>query len=322
MLCFLNGLIMLKPVSAASLLLGSTLITGLVAGVGLKVSAQAPEPVTLRFTAHVGDQPFDCGETYELGSMSTPTRVSDFRFYVSDLHLVDQAGNPVPLELEQDGQWQFETVALLDFEDRSGACVNGTLDTRDVVVGTAPAGDYVGLQFRLGIPFELNHGDAVLAPSPLNLTSLWWNWRGGYKFVRIDLAPSQPQAGLDSSTLMASSQLLSHSSGHSHGHDHGGSPNQGFAIHLGSTECQAAEGEQQPTQPCQHPNLVEVEFPSFDPVTDVVVADLAALVAETDVTTNQPDTPSGCMSGRDDSDCDPILSHFGITGSQQFFRLE
>ncbi len=309
---------MLKRVSAAPLLLGSTLITGLVAGVGLKVSAQAPESVTLRFAAHVGDQPFDCGETYELGSLSTPMRVSDFRFYVSDLHLVDRAGNRVPLELEQDGQWQFETVALLDFEDRSGACVNGTVDTRDVVVGTVPAGDYVGLQFKLGIPFELNHGDVVLAPSPLNLTSLWWNWRGGYKFVRIDLEPSQPQAGLDSSTLIAGTQLLTHGSGHGHG----GSQARGFAIHLGSTGCQAAEGNQQPTQPCQHPNLAEVEFTSFDPATNVVVADLAALVAETDVTTNQPDTPSGCMSGRDDSDCDAILSRFGITGSQQFFRLK
>ncbi|MGF1574808.1 MAG: MbnP family copper-binding protein [Cyanophyceae cyanobacterium] len=318
---------MLKRVSAASLLLGSTLIAGLVAGSGLRVSAQDPESVTIRFAAQVGDQPFDCGQTYELGSLSTPMSVSDFRFYVSNLYLVDAAGNRVPVVLEQDGQWQFETVALLDFEDRSGACANGTVDTRDVVVGTVPAGNYVGLQFQLGIPFNLNHGDAVLAPSPLNLTSLWWNWRGGYKFVRIDLEPSQPQAGLDRSTLVASTQLLnpkllSHGSGHGHGHGQGGSQNQGFAIHLGSTDCQAAEREQQPTQPCLHPNLTEVEFPRFDPATHVVVADLAALVAETNVTTNQPDTPSGCMSGRDDSDCDSILSHFGITGSQQFFRLD
>ncbi len=154
--------------------------------------------------------------------------------------------------------------------------------------------------------------------------------------MRIDLEPSQ--AGLDPSTLVASTQLLSHGAGHGHGHDshghdsrghdqghdhgRGGSPTQGFAIHLGSTECQAAEREQQPTQPCLHPNLAEVAFSSFDPDTQVVVADLAALVAEADVTTNQPDTPSGCMSGRDDSDCDSILRHFGVTGSQQFFRLQ
>ncbi|NJR31975.1 MAG: hypothetical protein HC778_02740, partial [Chamaesiphon sp. CSU_1_12] len=29
---------------------------------------------------------------------------------------------------------------------------------------------------------------ATLAASPLNLTSLWWNWQGGYKFLRLDLA--------------------------------------------------------------------------------------------------------------------------------------
>ncbi|MEN9230418.1 MAG: metallo-mystery pair system four-Cys motif protein [Thermostichus sp. DG02_5_bins_236] len=305
----------------ASVLFTSTLVVGLAAGVGLRVAAQAEEPVTIRFAAQVGDQPFDCGETYELGSLAAPMKVSDFRFYVSDIHLLDRTGKAVPVTLLQDGQWQHQNVALLDFEDRSGACVNGTPETRDQVVGTAPRGDYVGLRFNLGIPFELNHEDAALAPSPLNLTSLWWNWQGGYKFVRIDLEPAQPQAAGERSTLVANAQPLAQGH-HGGGHGHGHGSSRGFSIHLGSTGCPAAGPDQRPTQPCAYPNLVEVEFPNFDPAKDVVVADLAALVEGTDVTINQVDTPPGCMSGRNDRDCDLILKHFGTTGEQRFFRLQ
>jgi uncharacterized repeat protein (TIGR04052 family) len=309
-----------SQIPLVSLLLGLGCALGAFAPIReeMGLSAQALEPVTIRFIARVGDQPFDCAETYKLGSTASPTTVSDFRFYVSEVALVDTAGNTVPVALEQDGQWQFETVALLDFEDRSGVCVNGTPETRDVVVGKVPVGDYVGLRFNLGIPYDLNHNDAVIAPSPLNLTSLWWNWRGGYKFARIDLEASQQQAELSTTTLVASHQPVAHGAGHTPAPGQA----QGFAIHLGSTGCQATERDQQPTQPCTHPNLVEVEFPNFDTAGDVVVANLQALVADTNLTLNQPGTPSGCMSDRSDSDCDNILSRFGITGPQRFLRLE
>ena len=37
-----------------------------------------------------------------------------------------------------------------------------------------PAGEYTGLQFRVGVPPELNHLDAAVAPAPLNDPGLWW----------------------------------------------------------------------------------------------------------------------------------------------------
>ena len=71
---------------------------------------------------------------------------------------------------EQDGLWQYENVALLDFEDKTGGCRDvGTVETNAQVVGTVPEGDYTGLTFDLGVPFELNHIDASTAPSPLNV---------------------------------------------------------------------------------------------------------------------------------------------------------
>ena len=150
-------------------------------------------------------------------STVTPT---DFRFYISAIALIDANGNAVPLTLEQDGKWQYQDIALLDFEDKSAACANGTVETRNQVIGTVPPGEYRGLQFTLGIPSDLNHEDATLAPSPLNLTSLWWNWRGGYKFVRIDL-DNQNTA-------------LKHEP-HDQGQDQAQS--QSFLLHIGSTGC-------------------------------------------------------------------------------------
>lgn len=150
-------------------------------------TASETQPVTIRFAAKVGDLPFSCGSNYRLGQPATNQTLSDFRFYISDVALIDETGKTVPVTLEQDGKWQHQTVALLDFENKTGACTNGTVEMRDRIVGTVPKGNYTGLKFSLGIPFDLNHEDATLASSPLNLTGLWWNWRLGYKFARIDL---------------------------------------------------------------------------------------------------------------------------------------
>ncbi len=82
----------------------------------------------------------------------------------------------VVVALEQDGVWQHEDVALLDFENKAGACANGTVELNTSVRGTVPAGTRSsGLRFKLGVPFALNHANAATAPSPLNLTAMFWN---------------------------------------------------------------------------------------------------------------------------------------------------
>jgi uncharacterized repeat protein (TIGR04052 family) len=275
-----------------------------------RATAAETQPVTVRFQAQVGSQPFSCDRSYTLGKPASKVAPLDFRLYVSDVALLDAKGNSVPVTLEPDQRWQHENVALLDFEDKSGGCANGTLETNDRIVGTVPAGKYTGLKFTVGVPFALNHADATLAPSPLNLTSLWWNWQFGYKFARIDLS-QQHQMGT--------------SKGSPGGHGHGG--NTGFAIHLGSTGCQVAEGSQRPSS-CSYPNTSTIVLKDFDPSKSVVIADLAALVANTDLSTNQPKTSPGCMSESSDRDCTGIMSALGIpfqgisSPGQTFFRVE
>ena len=271
------------------------------------VTTAETQPVTIRFLAKVGNQPFACGSNYRLGQPAINQTVSDFRFYISDVALIDSSGKKVSVTLEQDGKWQYQTVALLDFENKTGACTNGTVEIRDRVVGTVPKGNYTGLQFSVGIPFALNHEDVTLASSPLNLTGLWWNWLAGYKFVRIDLQnPTIIQPGPENAPKKEVS---------------------GFPIHIGSTGCLENPTSKKPIS-CSNPNRATVVLTGFDSTKNVVVTDLERLVSSTDLNQNQPKTAPGCMSAPNDSDCIGIMKNLGLpflnqpATPQTFFRIE
>ena len=255
----------------------------------------ADQQVAVRFQATVGEEKFACGKTYAgVGTTKSTLSPRDFRFYVHNVSLIDDSGKAVPVQLAQDGKWQLDDVALLDFEDATGGCVNGTPDTNDRVVGTVPAGHYTGLRFTLGVPFRQNHTDLTTMPSPLNLTALAWVWNAGRKFARLDFAST-------------------------------GMP-RGFAIHLGSTGCTPNNVKTAPPVQCSEPNRAEVEFSTFDAQSDVVLADLAALLRATDIDTNQEKTAAGCMSSPEDSDCAGIFANLGLrfagkpAEKQSFFR--
>ncbi|MEL6439351.1 MAG: MbnP family copper-binding protein [Cyanobacteria bacterium J06621_8] len=332
---------------------------------GSVVKAQSElEEVAINFEAFVGEKQFECGTSYEeVGTGDSTITPTDFRFYVSNVALIDSEGNVVPVELEQDGKWQYQNVALLDFENGTESCDNGNSETRTQVVGTVPQGEYKSLQFTMGIPAELNHDDAAIAPSPLNLTSMWWNWQGGYKFLRLELETSEAIATVssnfssisqtsyskpgESTTLINQQTVSSHgnssttqtstqtsvvhnghgthhqaSSTHSHG-DHGGhgghgghqkhGNNNAYIIHLGSTGC--SESTQSNLFSCANPNRVEVKLENFDVEKNVVGADIGQLLADSNLGTNQENTPNGCMSSPKDGDCLPILENLNLSSS-------
>lgn len=326
-----------RLLTSAALLCTGTLGVGLLHPTETNLWEQAraaeAQSVTLRFQAQVGDQPFHCDQSYTLGTPTSTVTPLDFRFYVSDVALIDADSNTVPLMLEQDGRWQYENLALLDFEDKSGGCANGTVELNDRIVGTVPAGNYTGVQFTVGVPFELNHADSTLAASPLNLTSLWWNWQLGYKFARIDLSNTNLTGMLSSAAPKHEHQPqhqgepTSPGQGETRdGHDGDGESSQAFFIHLGSTGCESAEGSQSPSS-CSHPNRATVTLTEFDPDQNVIVADLAALVADTNLSVNQPNTAPGCMSEPNDRDCVGIMNALGLAFNgaaaqqQTFFKM-
>ena len=76
----------------------------------------ADQKVAVHFRAMVGAEKLVCGQTYSgVGTTGSKLSPRDFRFYVHDVTLIDESGKPVPLQLDQDGKWQLDDVALLDF---------------------------------------------------------------------------------------------------------------------------------------------------------------------------------------------------------------
>jgi uncharacterized repeat protein (TIGR04052 family) len=258
----------------------------------------ATESVTVTFAAKVNGATFACGTTYDgLGAPASNAELSDFRFYVHALRLAD-GDKEIPLTLEQDGVWQHEDVALLDFEDKKGACSNGTAVTNATVRGTVPAGTkHDAIRFKLGVPFALNHSDASTAPSPLNLSALFWNWQGGRKFLRIDALPESSMKP--------------------------------FNLHLGSTGCDGDPATGGVTS-CTNPNIAEIEVASFDAATNTLVLDYGKLVATTKLAGPDAGGAPGCMSGKTDPECEPLFSRLGLDvtngmpkpGAQATFSVE
>lgn len=233
--------------------------------------------VTIHFRATAGDTEFVCGRSYPgIGITMSTITPRDFRFYIHNVQLINEAGQPTPVDLTQGNKWQLDNVALLDFEDATGACRNGTPETHRQIEGTVPPGTYKGLRFTLGVPEEKNHTELMAMPAPLNLTAMSWTWNAGRKFARLDFSST-------------------------------GAP-RGYTLHLGSTGC-APDGNR---TKCKEPNQFVIDIPGFDPTRDVVLADLKALLKDTNV----DDAGEGCMASSDTPACRPILANF----PRGFFR--
>jgi len=294
---------MLRPTLA--FLAGAALLAGCPAANDDDSAGTSEMAITLDFAAKVGTADVVCGGSYEdMGAMGTTVQIKDFRAYISRIRLRNSDGDMVPLELDQDTPWQHEDLALIDFEDGTGACAEtGTAETNMTITGTVPEGTYDEVEFDLGVPFGHNHGDSATAPSPLNLVSMQWNWQGGYKFVRIDMA------------------------------NEGAPPMNNWFFHLGSTGCESDASSTPPQVECAKPNRPTYSFQNFDHANDTLVLDLAGVLDDVDVSTNTLDTPPGCMSfPADVDDCVDLFPNLGLDwdsgecsgncGAQSFIRVE
>ncbi|AKU95467.1 hypothetical protein AKJ09_02131 [Labilithrix luteola] len=281
------------------------------------ISGDAGDAVTIGFEARVGADRFSCSKLAAgMGTTAATIEPLDFRVYVHDVRLIRDDGVDVPLTLASDGKWQYQNLALLDFEDKSGTCINGTTDVNTTLRGSIASGSYTGIKFEIGVPFELNHADVATAPSPLNLSGLFWSWNGGYKFARIDGRSPAVDAGMsmDAGMPMDGGMEMDESV---------------FSIHLGSTDCQGDPANGGVVTSCERPNVGEVVLRGFDPTKKTILVDYKALVAGNDLTTNGGGAP-GCMSGTTDPECPALLARFGInptTGQpdathQALFRVE
>jgi uncharacterized repeat protein (TIGR04052 family) len=273
------------PTSA--LFFGVLLGLGAATGCGDDEDAK-PVATAIPFAFELGGQPFSCGAAYAgLGASAASYTVTDARFFLHSVELVDEDGRGHPLELDA-GPFQGQGVALLDFENGCGD--DGTAELHTELTGTAPDRDYRGLRFTLGVPTEQNFVDLTTAAAPLDVTGMFWIWQFGYKFLKVD--------GMARGTAAASP----------------------FFVHLGSNGCPGTNVGAPPTGPCTAPHQVEVALNGWD-AGETVVADLAPVLATTDLTTNMPGTAPGCMSDPVDRECASILPKLGVGAAQVFFQV-
>lgn len=216
----------------------------------LAACSEPGQPLEIPFTARYGDEPLRCGQA------AGDVHLTDLRLFVHDVRLLAAGGEEVPVVLPDRAPWQGASVVLLDLEDGSGACRNGSAAVNASVQGTVRPGDYTGLAFRIGVPASLNHANPLQAPPPLDQSAMHWHWLTGYKFLRAGIATG----------------------------------NDGFWMHLGSTLC---EGTAAAPAGCAHANLPRVVLPDFMPG-DGIVFDLAPLAAAADLADGTPtDCSSG-----------------------------
>lgn len=236
--------------------------------------------VALSFAAKVGAEPFTCASEFtDLGTKKSTAEPLDLRMYIHDISLLRADGSTEPVELDQDGQWQRERLAFLDFENGEGTCQTGSPEMHTKITGQVPVGDYVGVTFSVGVPSEQNHLDAATAPAPLNIPGMWWSWSGGYKFVRLELRTTM---------------------------------NPTYFFHLGSTAC---DGSVNGGFSCATSNQAPVRFDNFDPDKNTIVFDVAALFANSDLDYQvdpMTDSISGCMSFPGDPECPGVFDALGL----------
>ena len=224
----------------------------------------APRAVTVTFTPKVGTAAFACGQTYEhMGAEDTTITPRDFRFYVSDVELIGAGNVRTKLALDQDGTWQYQNVALLDFENFTGGCADGTPETNVTLRGKVPPGTYTGIAFTIGIPEELNHKNLTTLPAPLNLSGLSWDWMFGHIFF----------------AAVTHTEITTPTPGTN---DH--------YFHVGSTGC-SGDPATGGTVVCTNSNRPHIEVTGFDPLTKAISVDYGVVIAGSLLTSSQ-----GCHS--------------------------
>jgi uncharacterized repeat protein (TIGR04052 family) len=244
-----------------------------------ETGGEGEQTFSIPFRARIGAEDFSCGTPLSgLGLHANTVKVNDLRFYIHGVELLEAGGAAVPLVLEQDGIWQLDDLALMDFEDGTGDCETGSPAVHTTLTGSAPAGDYLGLRFQLGVPDALNHIDIATAAPPLNDPNLYWSWTGGYKFLKIDLiTPAETT----------------------------------YFFHLGATDCEMLDDG---SYDCSADNVGSITLDGVDPGNSSVVLDLAKLYAESDLSgaTMEGDMMPGCMSSEGDPECPALFEALGL----------
>lgn len=257
------------------------------------VAEPATQDVDIRFSAVAGpsNTAVACGEQINgLGAVSTSAQLTDLRFYLTNVQLVDDKGRTVPVALTPN-EWQFtsgtDSVTLIDLEDGKGRCAaEGTATVNDALKGKVPAGNYVQIRATIGVPERLSHSDVAGAPAPLNVVALAQSRQAGRKFAKIELDP----VGGVITSAGANAGIVST-----------------YALRLASTDC---TGNNDGNDTCAKKNLAQFSF-NLNPATQRIAVDMAELFNTTNIQINQGGAV-GCLSDIADPDCPALFTKLGL----------
>ncbi|WP_438863951.1 MbnP family copper-binding protein [Neptunicella sp.] len=174
----------------------------------------------VQFDLQYQQQPINCLTRFT--HQDRQWQLNQFNFFVSDIEVHRQGRwQSVPLQLNDR---QTESVALLRLDD----CATDATPAQQLQLAEPQDWQQADkIRFNLGVPFALNHANPLTQPSPLNLSSMFWSWQGGHKFLRLDLQSEQGS----------------------------------WAFHLGSTGCMADSAVRSPATACDKPNLFQFVVP-------------------------------------------------------------
>jgi uncharacterized repeat protein (TIGR04052 family) len=271
-------------------------------GTSLPVVATT-QAVSIQFAAQANGKDAECGAVNEITNLGTSLKTAelqDLRFYVSSLELINDKGQAVAVTLDKNTNQDFG-VALLDFENATGACVGGDAKTNTVITGKIPTGTYTGIKFTLGVPdtvvdasgntIALNHSNTTAMTAPLDVAAMAWSWQGGRKFAKIELKPTGGVTNQKGTPETADDATVT-----------------SWVVHMGATGCAGSDAT---GYSCTNANLANIALNSFDASKQKVVLDVPALVAQSDISVNQ-NSAIGCMSGTTDKECPAVFDALGL----------
>ncbi|MEP1446024.1 MAG: MbnP family copper-binding protein [Paraglaciecola sp.] len=235
---------------------------------------------SIAFEVWHNGSPLDCNE---FAHHQQNWSIEQLAFFISNVQLSAKGADIKP-QLSTT-PWQSDGVVLVqpylpgcDIESTAKAqtelgkqASDEALKTNDYLQFAAPVDldSAQHLSFSLAVPFGLNHQNPLLQPSPLNLPSMFWSWRSGHKFLRLDMQ----------------------------------SPNNNWVFHMGSVGCSAASTMRSPQEECVQPNRVRFDLDKQNNGAKLVLH-LDRLIADTPL---QRD--GSCLFHSKQQSCDVLMSN-------------
>lgn len=273
-----------------------------------KIETNAPNtkvghPLQINFRHFYGDQEIGCNSQFtqtlwtqeEVGRVQQREwQIDRFGFYISDIYLGFK-DKKYKLKLAPN-RWQSESLGLIWFAEtcKDSASSNQVLRVKELGEWREKLREdwrnADSLELTLGVPFAENHKNPLSQASPLNLPEMFWSWRNGHKFLRLDMTSVD---------------------------------NQRWSFHLGSVGCSSASSLRPPEKQCLQHNRVtvkidlskssQIEEEALAPSIEVAL-DLAHLLSEVSL-----EQEERCMFDySQQSQCSVLMSNLV---SRQVFRL-